>query len=99
MAETLEDLKAKKIELDRKLAEAQAEFKAKVSALKSKIVFIDGEIFKREEGFFAATARKVASQHPEFMKLVQAEIEKAELEATTKPAGAKKGRPKTKAGA
>ncbi len=95
MAETLEDLKAKKIELDRKLSEAQAEFKAKAAALKSKIVFIDGEIFKREEGFFAATARKVASQHPEFMKLVQAEIEKAELESKVPAAAGKKSKEKS----
>ena len=95
MAETLEDLKAKKIELDRKLVEAQAEFKAKVSALKSKIVFIDGEIFKREEGFFAATARKVASEHPEFMRLVQAAIDDAEMESKVPAAAGKKSKAKS----
>lgn len=99
----LSDLESEKKKLQALLDEKEAEFKEKAAGFKAKlkeisqrIERIDSEIFQRTEGFFAKCAREVATRDPKFMALVQAEIQKAELEASTKPAGAKKGRPKTK---
>lgn len=97
MSETLEDLKARKTELEAKIIEAKIDYKSKLASLKTKLVMVESEIFQKEEGFYAMTARKVAGQHPEFMRLVQAEIEKAEMEAKVAPVGSRKT--KTKASA
>jgi len=92
----LDALKKKQQALSEKieaLNEKKAKIDAEITELRGKSIEVQNEIFQRENVVWLEAARKVASERPEFQKMVAAYAEEMQILASAK----KVGRPKKKA--